>query len=94
MGDGGTSRDERRSINCDQTAHLIHALSRLASAVSLAGTYPRCSELGEVAITGAVFEIVDALGLCFEDSDAANNALMLVRKMATRHQRREEVNDG
>lgn len=81
--EGGNARPPLRPINCDQVAWIGRSLECLLGAVvSPTATHMRT----QGAKVACLIEIMDALGLGFENEDAAFNAtenLGIKRRMAS-----------
>lgn len=58
-----------KTINCDQVAWLYDALDRYIDT----NETPAVSRAGEMKIFGCMYEIMEVLGLEFEDDAARNN---------------------
>mgnify|MGYP000735851036 FL=1 len=61
-------------INADQVVWVRDALTRLSDTRTQANTFPRVSRLQEAAIVACILEIMEVLGLEFEDDAARANA--------------------
>jgi hypothetical protein len=68
-------RPEKINISCDQVAWLNNVLERHFEAAILSTRYPSISRLSSVARQAAIIEIMEIVGLDFDESGAAHNAI-------------------
>jgi len=64
-----------KTINCDQVSWIMAILTRYSEAVRKNSTCPSISRLGKTAKLAALLELMEILGLKFDDDLASGNGL-------------------
>lgn len=79
-------REAKKKLTADQVAWITDALDRFRDAIMLAQQNPGVSRSAQVGRVSAIVEIMDIVGLEFEDKHAAANAVSNLAEFEILHE--------